>query len=117
METFEKHVISKSKVARKNIGILKHLYPYHPLTTLDQLYKIYIRSHLDYCDVIFHVPPLRNFFDGSITLNKTMEMLEKIQYQVALAITGTWQGTSRNKFYEELGWESLPDRRWSRRLF
>ena len=26
-------------------------------------------------------------------------------------------GTSRNKLYEELGWESLSDRRWSRRLF
>ena len=59
--TFEKHIISKSKVARKNIGILKHLYPYIPLTTLDQLYKIYIRSRLDYCDIIFHVPPLSNF--------------------------------------------------------
>ena len=35
---FEKHIISKSQVARKNISILKHLYPYLPLTTLDQLY-------------------------------------------------------------------------------
>ena len=46
-----------------------------------------------------------------------MEMIEKVQYQAALAITGTWQGTNRNKLYEELGWESLSDRRWSRRLF
>ena len=62
---FTKHIISKSKVARKNIDILKHLYPYLPLTTLDQLYKIYIRSHLHYCDIIFHVPHLRNCFDPS----------------------------------------------------
>ena len=46
-----------------------------------------------------------------------MEMLEKIQYQAALAIREIWQGTSRNKFYEEPGWESLSDRRLSRRLF
>ena len=44
-----------------------------------------------------------------------MEMLEKIHYQAA--ITGIWQGTSLNKLYEQLGWESLSDRRWSRRLF
>ena len=27
-----------------------------------------------------------------------------------------WQGTSRTKLYDELGWESLSDRRWVRRL-
>ena len=31
-------------------------------------------------------------------------------------VTGCWQGTSREKLYEELGWESLSDRRWARRL-
>ena len=45
-----------------------------------------------------------------------MNSLEKVQYQSALAVTGTWQGTSLNKLYDELGWESLTDRRWSRRL-
>ena len=32
-----------------------------------------------------------------------MERVEKIQYEATLAITGTWQGTSRNKLYDELG--------------
>ena len=40
-----------------------------------------------------------------------MEKLEKVQYQAALAITGAWQGSSRSKIYEELGWENLSDRR------
>ena len=31
-------------------------------------------------------------------------------------VTGAWQGTSRVKLYEELGWESLSDRRISRRV-
>ena len=35
----------------------------------------------------------------------------------ALAITGTLEGTNLNKIHDELGWESLTDRRWSRRLF
>ena len=33
-----------------------------------------------------------------------------------MAVTGTWRGTSREKLYTELGWESLSSRRWSRRL-
>ena len=48
----------------------------------------------------------------------TPQFLLIYQYQAALAITGTQQGTSRKKLYayDELGWESLSDRRWSRRL-
>ena len=38
-----------------------------------------------------------------------MAKIESVQYQAALAITGTWQGTSRSKLYEELGIESLSD--------
>ena len=45
-----------------------------------------------------------------------MDQIESVQYQAALAVTGTWKGTSTNKIYEELGWESLTDRRWFRRL-
>ena len=45
-----------------------------------------------------------------------MEKVERTQYQAALAITGTWQGTNRSKLYVELGWETLPDRRWCRRI-
>ena len=45
-----------------------------------------------------------------------MEEVEKVQYQAGLAITGAWQGSSRSKLYEELGWESLSDRRWCRRI-
>ena len=45
-----------------------------------------------------------------------MENAERIQYQAALAITGAWQGSSRSKLYEELGWESLSERRWCRRI-
>ena len=45
-----------------------------------------------------------------------MNTLERIQYHCALAITGTWKGTSLNKIYDELGWESLNDHRYCRRL-
>ena len=39
-----------------------------------------------------------------------------MQYSAAIAVTGTWRGTSRERLYNELGWESLSSRRWSRRL-
>ena len=45
-----------------------------------------------------------------------MEKLEQSQYSAALAITGAWKGTSCEKLYDELGWESLNLLRWSRRL-
>ena len=45
-----------------------------------------------------------------------MEKVERTQYQTALAITGTWQGTNRSKRYEELRWETLSDRRCCRRF-
>ena len=44
-----------------------------------------------------------------------MTKVERIQYQAALAITGAWQGSSRTKLYDELGWETLSDRRKCRR--
>ena len=42
--------------------------------------------------------------------------IESIQYNAALAITGAVRGTSREKLYQELGFESLPQRRWYRKL-
>ena len=42
--------------------------------------------------------------------------VESVQYSAALAVSGTWRGTSREKLYAELGWESLSSRRWSRHL-
>ena len=42
--------------------------------------------------------------------------IEQTQYSAALAVAGAWRGTSRQKLYSELGWESLYHRRWFRRL-
>ena len=78
------------------------------------MYKTFIRSHLDYCDIIYHIPSVQTQF--GVTITDLMEKAERIQYQAALAVTGAWQGSSRSKVYEELGWESLPDRRWCRRI-
>ena len=78
------------------------------------MYKALVRSHLDYCDIIYHIPSSQDQL--GVSLNSLMEKAEIIQYQAALAVTGAWQGSSCSKLYEELGWESLSCRRWCRRI-
>ena len=114
--TFAKHISQKISIARKGIGIIKYMSSYAPTKTLDQIYKIFVRPHMDYCDIIYHLPRSTSTFDCPINLNFMMQSLESIQYQAALAVSGAWKGSSATKLYEELGWESLSDRRWLRRL-
>ena len=73
------------------------------------MYKALVRSHLDYCDVIYHIPSRIRQKALGTTLNSLMEKVERIQFQAALAIAGA--GSSRSKIYEELGWETLSGRR------
>ena len=114
--TFASHIDEKISKASKGLGILKSLSRYLSVKTLDQIYKMYIRPHFDFCDVIYHTPSITNPFSSEINLNYLMNTLERIQYKAALAVTGTWKGTNLSKIYDELGWESLTNRRWSRRL-
>ena len=113
---FNVHIAEITATARQGVGLIKHLRPYLPVFSLDQIYKMRVRTHFDYCDYIFHIPALKNNYSHDINLNHLMNSLESIQYQAALAITGTWKGTSRDKIYEQLGWESLHNRREFRRL-
>ena len=80
------------------------------------MYKSLVRPHLEYCDIIYHFPPISNqSFLGS-ALPSLMMKVESIQYQAALAVTGAWKGSSRDRLYEELGWESSSDRRMLKRI-
>ena len=80
------------------------------------MYKALVRSHLDYCDVIYHISSITYQPPLGRTLSSLMEKVERVQYQAALAITGAWQDSSRSKIYDELGWETLSDRRKCRRV-
>ena len=46
----------------------------------------------------------------------SIKKIESLQDKAALAITGAIRGTSREKVYQELGLESLQQRRWYRKL-
>ena len=71
---------------------------------------------IEYADIIYSISPLDinvNKPDPlSTSLPPLMDKLESIQYQAALAITGTWKKTSKVKVYNLLGWEFLSKRRW-----
>ena len=86
------------------------------LSTLNNLYKIYIRPHLDFGDDVYRGLAMKCEYADSFKLNHLMEKLESVQYTAALAIIGAWKGTSLEKLYNELGWDSLFLRLWSRHL-
>ena len=96
--------------------MLKSLAKYLPRHTLNDMYKHYFRPYLDYGDVVYHIPDSICEFSHRVILNSQMEKLESIQYSASLALTGTSRGTSCKKLCDELGWELLHLRRWSRKL-
>ena len=77
-----------------------------PRSSLLTIYKSFVRPHLDYGDVIYDQP----------NNSRLSDKIESVQYNAALAITGAIRGTSKEKLYQELGLESLKDRRWLRRM-
>ena len=62
------------------------------------IYKAFLRPLIDYGDIIYDQP-------------QNESLCEKLE-SAALAITGTIQGTSHDKIYQELELESLKSRRW-----
>ena len=95
----------KITAANKGIALLKFLSKYTNSASLSMLYKMHVRSHLDYGDVIYHNQ-----------LTECSDLLESVQYKAPLIVSGCWKGTNRLKLYSELGWETLANRRHCRRL-
>ena len=106
---FQSHIREVIVKARRGIGMIRYLSKYVSREVLDVIYKLHVRPHLDYGDIIYHK------FDPEMRLTFT-QRLEQTQYLAALAVTGTWRGTNRQRLFNELGWESLYHRRWYRRL-
>ena len=118
--SFQSHIDSKISKARQGVGLMKCIYPYVPRFTLELVFKLNVRPHLDYADIIFHIPykdnPAFLSEDTDESLNSLMQKIESVQYDAALSSTGAWRGSPRKELYEDLGWESLHLRREARRL-
>ena len=105
---FNEHIESKITKGNKIIGLMKK--PSFTLSTksLLTIYKSFVRPNLDYADIIYDK-----------TLSKSFKRkTEMVEYNALVYnnITGVFNGTSRDKIYQELGLESLVDRRWTRKL-
>ena len=104
---FNEHISNKINKCNKIIGIMKKLSLFLSRKTLLTIYKSFVRPNLDYAAINYDKPFSKSF--------KTK--IEMIQYRAALFITGAIKGTSRDRRYQEIGLESLADRRWSRKIF
>ena len=103
---FSEHLKTIFQKTNKTIGLLRKLQTLLPRAPLITIYKSFIRPHLDYGDMIY---------DQTFNISFQQKM-ETIQYNGALAITSAIRGSSREKLYQELGLETLQQRRWYRKL-
>ena len=85
----------------KTTGLLRKLHNFLPRAALITIYKVFIRPHLDYGDILYDQAYM-----------SFHQKLESTQYNACLAITGTIRGTSNEKLYEKIGLESLQLRGW-----
>ena len=103
---FKEHIQNMLNKVSKTIGLLHKLQKILPRLSLITIYKPFIRSHLGYRDIIYDQAYNVSFH----------QKIDSIQYNAALVITGAISGTSREKLYHELGFESLVSRRWCQKL-
>ena len=92
---FNLHLKTILDKVTRGIGILRKLRFHIPRHSLITIYKSFIRSQLDYADVIYDQPSNQSF----------IEKIESSQYNAALAITGAIRGTSKEKLYKALDLE------------
>ena len=103
---FNLHLKNVQNKVNKTVGLLHKLQNTLPRTSLITIFKLFIRPILDYGDIICDRAYSTSFHQN----------IESIQYNAASAITGAVRGTSREKLYQELGFESIQQRRWYRKL-
>ena len=93
---FSEHIKSITKKISKTMGLLRKFQQILPRSSLLTIYKTFIRSQLDYADIIYDQAYNSAFHD-------------KLE-------SGAIRGASTEKIYQELGLESLKSRRWFRKL-
>ena len=93
---FNEHLESKKNKCYKLIGFLKSLSNKLRRDALFRIYKSFVRSHLDYGDIVHDKPNNESF----------TSRLERVQYKACLAITGAIQGASVNAFTRS--WSGIP---------
>ena len=104
---FQEHFENILNKVNKTIGRPRKIQNTFPVPSLLTIYKLFIRPHLDYGDIIYDQPYIASFH----------QKVESIQYNAALAIAGAMRGPSREKRFEALGMEYLHHKQWYRKLY
>ena len=113
---FKSHLEKKLSKSRSGLGLMRQLKKWVSHDVSENIYKLYVRPNLDYADVVYHKAEDKNDLFYSENTNPMMKQVEMVQYEAARIVTGAWKGTSRDKLYKNLGWESLNERRVMRKL-
>lgn len=103
--SWNEHLKIISTIAWKRIGSLRHNKFRLDKRSLNKLYITYIRSLLEYGNIIWDNCSLEN-----------KRSLENIQLEAARIVTGATKLCSVHKTYTEAGWETLQNRRTSQKL-
>ena len=85
--SFEEHLKTVFNKVNKNIGLLRKFQNFSPSKSLLKVRKFFIRTHLDYGDIIYG--QRYAFFH---------QRLESLQYNSALVVAGATRGTWKKHF-------------------
>ena len=94
------HILKIHQKASKRLNVLKGLRFKLKRFALEILYKILVRSTLEYADVVW---------GGCLTGER--DLLEGIQLAAARVVTGARKGTHRASLLKDLSWHTLENRR------
>ena len=75
----------------KSTGFLRYFFNKLPKQALVTKYNAFIRTHVDYGDIVYYKP------NNKAYINKS----EKAQCDAVLPINGEMRGTSREKLFDE----------------
>ena len=78
---FQRHIKEATTKASRGTSIIKYLSRYVNREVLDQVYKLHVRPHLDYGDILYHK------YDPEIRQGFTKKR-EQVEYSAALAVSG-----------------------------
>ena len=99
---FSEHIKSIPKKNSNTMGHLRKFQQILPRSSLLTIYKTFVRSWLDYADIIYD-----QAYNSSFHVK-----LESVQYNECLAVNGAIKGTSTEKLYQKL--EPFKSRHWVR---
>ncbi len=103
--SWTEHIENTVSKCNRIIGMFKPFKYKWPRSALEICYKSFIRSILEYGDIIY---------DNCNQSDK--DNLESVQLEAARLVTGAKRCTSHANLYRELGWQTLHQRRHCKKL-